>query len=387
MRIAHFCTKFSRMSETFIYGLVQALERSGAENYVLTGAWINKSDRPFPRVTVLPIPLWQKAVFKFRKRWRRTYRFPLPVAATRNALQAVRPQALLAHFGGAGAAVAPVTHELGIPLYVVFHAFDLFMHCFGPDTYAELWRCGARCVAISEHGRRRLLELGCPTDAVQVIHCGVDLSRFGEAPAPASGVDSLRLVSIGRLVEKKGFDVLLRAMARLRRLVDLRVHLDIWGTGRLGGRLMRLAERLDLQETVSFKGAADSPSIPRLLGQYDAFVLASRTARDGDTEGIPVTILEAQAAGLPVVATHHAGIPEGLPPENHDWLAHEGDAEDLAHKLASLARTDGRGDIGRRGREWVRRRFSLEDETDAYLRLLRQPPAADPPPGPVERGV
>jgi colanic acid/amylovoran biosynthesis glycosyltransferase len=386
MRIAHICTKFNRISETFIYDLIVGLEHAGTENHVLTAARENAIARPFDRVSVLPIPLWQQAVFVIRKRWLNSYRFPLPPQAARDALRKIRPDAILAHFGGAGAAVAPVAQELGIPLVVVFHAFDLFMRQFQPSTYRALWATGAQAVVVSEHGRRRLIALGCPPERARVIHCGVDCSRFAAVTRPPDA-RVLRLVTIGRIVEKKGFDDLIRAMNLIRSRSTLPIRLDIWGAGPLKRRLQGLVKRLRLRNAVSFKGVAASKDVPQLLHQYNAFVLPSRTACNGDTEGIPITILEAQAAGLPVVSSIHAGIPEAVPPENHGLLAREGDVEDLAEKLLFLASRPNRWrDIGRSGREWVSRHFAMNDEISAYRHLFEDVTASCASPGGLTLG-
>jgi colanic acid/amylovoran biosynthesis glycosyltransferase len=145
-----------------------------------------------------------------------------------------------------------------------------------------------------------------------------------------------------------------------------------------------LASQLGLWHAVTFKGLAASREVPRLLRQYDAFVLPSRTARNGDTEGIPITLLEAQAAGLPVVTTLHGGIPEAVPRANHGLLAREGDVQDLAEKLLFLASRRSRWrEIGRRGREWVLKHFALDDELAAYRRLFEKVTASSARPATV----
>lgn len=373
MRVAHICTKFSRISETFIYDLILGLEQAGTENHILTAARINSDERPFPRVRILPLSLWRKTAFAILKQGLGVYRFPLPPQATRQALREIRPDVILAHFGGTGAAIAPLARELGIPLVVTFHAFDLFMRPFRPSTYATLWEAGAHAVAISEHGKKRLLELGCPSDRIRVIHCGVDLSRFSQTAHFYIGTNELRLVSIGRLVEKKGFDTLIRALALLRERTLPPIRVDIYGEGPLRSPLEKLAQSLGMTEAVSFKGAVSSQALPRLLQEYNAFVLPSQTARNGDREGIPITILEAQAAGLPVVATLHAGIPEAIPPSNREWLVRERNPGELADTLQLLASCPHQWEhIGRRGSAWVGRHFQLHAEVNATLRLLRE---------------
>jgi len=372
MRIAHICTKFNRTSETFIYDLIAGLELAGTENHVLATARLNETERPFPRVRILPLSSLQKMVFAVRKHGLGVYRYPFPTQATFRALREIQPDVILAHFGGAGAAIAPMAHELGIPLVVVFHAFDLFMRHFQPSTYSALWETGAHAVAISGHGKKRVIELGCPASRVTVIHCGVDITRFTQMKRVRPDTPDFRLVSVGRLVEKKGFDDLLRAVALLRERRAPTVRVDIWGDGPLKHRLISQAHALGIGSVVTFKGVVSSRDVPRIMREYDAFVLPSRTARNGDTEGIPITILEAQATGLPVVATTHAGIPEAVPPPNREWLTGEGDVVDLTDKLQSLASRPPEDwvAIGCRGRQWVRRHFSLNYEVRAILRLF-----------------
>ena len=380
MRIAHICTKFNRVSETFVYDIVTGLERTGVENHVLTAERVNALERPFARVQVLPFRWWRKAAFAISKHCLDRYTFTLPARATRHALGDIHPGAILAHFGGAGVAIAPVARELGIPLVVVFHAFDLFARHCRPAMYAPLWESGAYAVAISEHGKRRLLDVGCPPDRIRLIHCGVDAVRFAQPDAPRSPEgNNFRLIGIGRLVEKKGFDDLIRAMVILRPRLECPVLLDIWGDGPAKRDLEKLVRELGLRDVVTFKGAAASENVPSLMRQHDACVLSSKTARNGDTEGIPITILEAQAAGLPVVSTLHGGIPEAVPPANRGLLVREGDVEDLARVLLSLAsRRDRWRRIGLCGREWVREHFSLHAEIAAYRRLFQEVAAPCP---------
>lgn len=373
MRIAHICTKFNRLSETFIYDLVLGLEYAGSENHVLTTARLNQDERPFLRVRALPLSLHQKAMFVFRKYCLGVYNFRLPPRATHRSLREIRPDVILAHFGGTGAAIAPMAHDLEIPLVVVFHAFDLFMRHVRPETYTALWNSGVQAVAVSNHGRNRLLELGCPKDRVRIIHCGVDPSRFAWVKRPSPIPGEFRLVTVGRLVEKKGFDGLIMAVALVRNSMAQPIRVDILGDGPLKSHLVKLAHRLGVDDVIAFKGSVANGDIPRLIREYDAFVLPSRRARNGDTEGIPITILEAQASGLPVVSSLHAGIPEAVPPLNREWLAREDDPADLANKLFSLATHPDRWeDIGRRGKIWVSQHFSLHDEVNSYLHLFRE---------------
>jgi glycosyltransferase involved in cell wall biosynthesis len=175
-----------------------------------------------------------------------------------------------------------------------------------------------------------------------------------------------RLLSLGRLVEKKGFPVLLQAVQLLRRQ-GLTVHLTLAGDGPQGPRLKRLSRSLGLDGQVSFPGFVPHDRVPRLLAGADLFVLPCRIAASGDRDGIPNAILEALAHGVPVVSTAVAGIPEVIRPGETGWLAPPGDplalAACLREALADPAEAASRGQAGR---ELVRREF---DSRKNYARL------------------
>lgn len=179
----------------------------------------------------------------------------------------------------------------------------------GAGYYRDLFRDGDHFLTVSEHFRARLLELGCPGDRLTVSRSGIDLSRFPPRPTGKPVGDSVRLLAIGRLVEKKGFRYAIDAVAGLRD-AKARVRLDIVGEGRLRPALERQVDRLGLAGTVRLLGYRPHADIRELLTAADVFLAPSVTAGDGDAEGIPNAIKEAMATGVPVIATDHGGIPE-----------------------------------------------------------------------------
>lgn len=179
-----------------------------------------------------------------------------------------------------------------------------------------------------------------PSGRVELVYHGLDLSRFelpsGERPngKGSSPEDCVNILSVGRLVEKKGTDVLLDALARLPANLHWRlVHV---GGGPLGAKMRQRAERLGIGSRVQWRGAMTQTE---LLGEYraaDVFALASKVAEDGDRDGLPNVLMEAQAQGLPCVATHVSAIHELIMPNETGLLVPPEQPEDFARALQSL---------------------------------------------------
>jgi colanic acid/amylovoran biosynthesis glycosyltransferase len=181
--------------------------------------------------------------------------------------------------------------------------------------------------------------------------------------------EPVRVLTVGRLVEKKGIDLGIQAVATVRsRGVELRY--DVVGEGPLREPLDELVRNLGLADVVRLHGARDGPYVRKRLAEAHLFLLPSRTAANGDQEGTPVSLMEAQACGLPILSTRHSGIPEVVAGGQSGLLVPEGEAEALAEGLLTLlARADDWPEMGRRGREHVAREYDLDDWTDHLLAL------------------
>ena len=175
---------------------------------------------------------------------------------------------------------------------------------------------------------------------VQLIHHGVDLDRFSPAASRHDG-SAPAFVSVGRLVEKKGFDDLLRRLAR----IDAAFSLRIYGDGPLHDELVRLRDELGLAGRVEFMGGRDSDEVVAALTGADAFVLTPTTTEDGDRDGIPNVLVEAMACGLPVVTTTAGGITELVDHGVNGLLC---DPEDVAAIADAIGAVIADPELGRR---------------------------------------
>ena len=285
-----------------------------------------------------------------------------------------------AQFGPNGE-LAVLLRHLGLhrgPIVVSFHGFDAsrWVVTHGPGCYEKLFSEDVLVMPVSGYLAGRLEKLGCPSEKIQIHHTGVKLEEFPLAEREPAVGGPVKLLSIGRFVEKKGLEYGIRAVARVRReRPDRKIVYRIVGDGELAGDLMRLIERLGLNDCVELLGPRSHREIPSLLRESDVFLLPSVRSAEGDEEGIPVSLMEAMATGLPVVSTLHAGIPELVEEGVSGFLAPERDEETLARRIIDLVDHPERWpEMGRQGRRKVEAEHDsdvLNDRLEAtYLRLL-----------------
>jgi colanic acid/amylovoran biosynthesis glycosyltransferase len=258
----------------------------------------------------------------------------LMVAATvTSVVEARRPDLMHAHLANPPASYAMFLSLLtGIPFSFTAHAADLYRRPVG--NRAKL-RLAAGAVAISQYNLDHYRDLVPGYDRGRIVHCGVRPNDFPFRERSSSG-SCLRILAVGRAVPKKGFGDLLTALARLTAEgVPWRAHLV--GGGPLLDELRDQKSRLGLDD-LEITGALQQTEIRHLLDQADVFVLPCIPAPDGDVDGIPVSLMEAMAAGCPVISTRVSGIPELLDDGDAGLLVEPGSPDELAAALTRLAR-------------------------------------------------
>ena len=222
-------------------------------------------------------------------------------------------------------------------LTVTFHAHEIagFTDKAGRRYYRNLFNSDARLLPVSDYWCRKLIAWGADPDRVTVHRMGVDCEAIAFRPRSVPEDGRVEFISICRLVEQKGLEFALRAIASLTR-AHPGVHFTIVGDGPLRDELAALASELGVSGAVTFLGAQPQDRVRTLLANSHIFLAPSVTASDGLMEGIPVSIMEAMAAGLPVVATRHSGIPELIEDGVSGILVDERDVAGLAGGLSRL---------------------------------------------------
>jgi colanic acid/amylovoran biosynthesis glycosyltransferase len=295
-----------------------------------------------------------------------------------------RPVALVAHLGNNGWRSLPLARALGVPVLTVFHGNDASVD-LRDEAYAWRYRRlagapGARFRGVSANIVERLVEFGFPAERCATLHLGVDLERYAVAQRRDPKPGTLEIVLAGRFLDFKGHAVALDALAGLR-TTHPGARLHFYGEGELEEVLRQQTADLGLEDAVCFHGVVPVAELHAAFARADVAIQPSVTAPDGRSEGVPNTVLEALATGLPVVGTRHAGIPEAVIDGETGLLVDERDAAGLE---AALRRIAGDPAMGRRlgdaGRRLMEREFDatrqgerladdLADMVEAYGRI------------------
>lgn len=240
------------------------------------------------------------------------------------------------HFGPAGV-LAALLKQAGVirgALVTTFHGYDITSHIkqYGQDAYQHLFKVGDLFMPISQRWRNELIRLGCPPSKAVVHHMGVDLERFNYQTRGELSGRTMNVISIARLVEKKGLEYGVRAVARLAKQHPL-LRYQIIGDGPMDESLQALIDELNASDAVELVGWKSQAQILEYMAQADLLLAPSVTAENGDQEGIPVVLMEAMAQGIPVLSTQHSGIPELIEDGVSGYLVPERDVDALTERL------------------------------------------------------
>lgn len=284
------------------------------------------------------------------------------------------------HFGYHGLK-AVYLKQIGLlqgQIVTTFHGLDItnYLESFGENVYEQLFDTGDLFLPISELWEKRLIELGCSPKKIVVHHMGIDCDKFSFKPRNLSSDGQIRFVTVARLVEKKGVEYAIRAVAKLAN-THRNIQYSIVGDGALKESLQRLIKELDVEETVKLLGWKDQQEVIEILNEASIMLAPSVTSKDGDREGIPVGLMEAMAVGLPVVSTYHSGIPELVKDGISGFLVPERDVDAFTKKLSYLIENPEKWtEMGLAGREYVENFYDinkLNDQlVDTYQNLLKQ---------------
>ncbi|EDX87368.1 glycosyl transferase, group 1 family protein [Synechococcus sp. PCC 7335] len=272
----------------------------------------------------------------------------------------------------------------GSRLIVMFRGSDIsqWVKSQGDHVYDTLFSQADYFLTNCDFFRQKLLALGCPSDRLKVHYSGLDCSKFQPVLRRLDASDKIRIAATGRLVEKKGFEYCIRAVAKVAKQYP-QITFDIMGDGPLHQTLAKLIESLQMTEVIHLRGWQNEEEIIDTLARAHLFVAPSVTASNGNQDA-PINVLkEAMALGLPVVSTYHGGIPELVEDGVSGLLVPERDADAIAQALTTLIEHPERWpDMGKAGRAYVEAHYNLSALNDRLVTIYQQlkaGPAGDQP--------
>lgn len=349
-QLAVIVSGFPRRSETFMLGELLALEASGALARVFatkvgeTGPAQPGTERLTRYVEFLPdAPVEEQA------------------RAVREMLARQRVNGVHAYFAHRPAEVAQQAAQMiGVPFGFSTHARDF--RKVAPEVLAQRAREAACVVACNTDVAGDVRDLGAK---VHLLPHGVDLKRFTPHPTGSNAV--LRLLAVGRLVEKKGFHFLLAALAGLK----IPFTLTIAGDGPERDRLRQLIILNNLENRVVFCGSVTHSELPRMYAEADVVVVPSVRDRSGDRDGLPNVVLEAMACGRAVVGSDAGAIASAITDNENGLLVPAGDPVALGQAIRRLAKSrELREQLGRNGRRRAELDYEVGRCGERFQRLL-----------------
>jgi len=365
--IASYCSSFLKPEMLHIYRQVKALRR--VKTFVMTKELQNAERFPFRDIEIIPkqrMNLLRHGWLKFVKRrppviYRGEYQLLASLLERRGA------DLMHIYFGHTGVHLLPFIEQWDKPCVVSFHGADVAVKediAHYPAKLRRLFEVVPLVFARSQSLADRLSEFGCPPEKLRINRTGVPLDEFPfvDRQAPTDG--HWRVMQACRLIPKKGVATSLRAFAIFKK-DHPQAKFYIAGKGPLQPELEMLAAGLGIFKDVHFVGFLSQSKLMELYASSHLFLHPSEMPPDENQEGVPNSILEAMATGLPVAATEHGGIPEAVEHGRTGWLVPEEDHIALANAMQEIARSPRvLTEMGLRAREAVIKRFAQEAQID-----------------------
>lgn len=338
--VASYCATFLAPEMLHVYRQITGLKTF--RPHVITQKWIHGDKFPMPVNQVSLVP--RSPSRALRKFWfKQLLDRPILVSSGQTTailreIERSNAQLLHIYFGHIGVHLLPVLRKLEIPAVVSFHGADAGVDSSRPlhqDGLEEVFHRSSRILVRSHSLGNELKTMGCPPDKLALNRTGIPLEEWGFIDRMPPLNDQWQLFQACRLIEKKGLDLSIRALARVCEQFP-KTQLRIAGEGPLKQPTQDLADQLGVGDRVEFLGFLNQEELKKEVAQAHLFLHPSRVCRDGNQEGVPNSMLEAMATGLPVVATRHGGIPEAIEENESGLLVDEEDWEGLSDLILRL---------------------------------------------------
>ncbi len=337
--VASYIVTFLKPEMLHVYRQVTGLRQW--KNVVLCKKREHGERFPFPDVRIVA----KSPFHQLRRWWQKSVRDePITIAPSESRrllaeIQRSGASVLHVYFGHIGVHLLPMLAACPIPVIVSFHGADAQVDMDRPkhaDGTRRMISLAKLLLVRSESIAARLRELGCPAEKIRIHRTGIPLEQiaYRQRTTPTDG--AWKCLQACRLIEKKGLETTLRAFAEFHRAFP-KATLTLAGEGPQLERVHTLAAELGISSQIQTPGFLSQEALGALMAESHLFLHPSELGKDGDQEGVPNSMLEAMAAGIPPLATLHGGIPEAVENGASGILVAERDFGSLAREMIALA--------------------------------------------------
>lgn len=305
----------------------------------------------------------ERLTFKIQKKMKRAS-FNSKEVALIKSFKKQKIDVIIAQYGPTAQVLLKVCRHLNIPLITHFHGYDasIYETIKRFENYKEVFAYSSKVIAVSKKMEQMLLDIGCPKEKLVQNTYGPQ-PEFLEVKSTFS---KKQFIAIGRFTDKKApYYTIIAFKEVVKKHPD--AVLFIAGDGVLLNTCKNLIQLYKLENNIKLLGVISSFEFRKYLSESIAFVQHSITANSGDMEGTPLAVLESSAAGLPVIATNHAGIPDVIINNETGFIVEEHDVEAMADKMCyAIENIDNMKEMGEKGKERIQENFTLE----RYIKVL-----------------
>ncbi len=276
------------------------------------------------------------------------------------------------HFGFSGITGAYLKDiKVSGKIITTFYGYDLSSAITDNKSiiYKNLIRKGDLFLPICDYFKRKLINLECGEEKIIIHQVGIDFQKFKFLERKLQPEGVIKILTIARLVEKKGH---IYAIKAIKKVIEKHKNIQyfIVGNGPLKEKLEAQVSEAGIKQYVDFAESVNQDECMSLYQEAHIFVLPSVTSDNGDQEGTPVVLMEAQATGLPVISTYHSGIPEIVIDGKSGFLVPEKDVNALTEKLDYLIEhPEIRDEMGKAGRKYIEEKFDIKNLNQKLVKI------------------
>lgn len=293
----------------------------------------------------------------------------LKIAYFATLIRREKPSCIHTHFATMGSFVKELSNLSNIPYTITTHAYDIYVNS-NIKNLKNVMENAELVVTISDYNKNYLKNTISIKNKIEVIRCGIDSKKFKPTDKSIHNKNKINILTVSRLVEKKGIKYLIESIPTVINEYP-NCKFTIVGSGPLKNSLEQLSNVLNIDKYIDFKGDVSDSELQRDYNDADMFVIPCIVAKNGDRDGIPVSLMEAMAMEIPVISTNVSGIPELIEDGVSGILAPPEDNYAISKAIISLCdNEDLRTKMGINGRISVSEHYNIKKETPKLLNLF-----------------